>query len=478
MPIRFERFNNGILLSGEAGEYHFMSVKDFDALISHHLAHDCTLFADLKSKNLVATNDLAQSIDMTATRYRTRKSFLDLFTVLHMLVVTVRCNHRCEYCQVSCEDEDAKRYDMSPETAKRAVEFAFKAPAQELKIEFQGGEPLLNWAAVEAAVLHAKSLNETYKKDLSFVVCTNLTLMDEEKLAFIKQHNISVSTSLDGPQTLHDSNRRMRLGGDGSHRLFLKKLDLTRKNLGHNAVSALMTTSALTIGQMKNVVDEYVRLGFSGMFIRSLNPYGFAREQQNTLGYSMEDFVKAYKDTLLYIIDINLSGTYFSEYFTSLLLSRILTPFSTGFVDLQSPSGAGISGVIYDYNGDVYPADEARMLSRMGDKRFLMGNIQDKYESVFNGSVLTELVYKSCLEIMPVCADCVYNPYCGSDPIRNYLETGDIVGKRPNTPFCEKHKSIFNFLFDLLLKNDRDVMDVFWSWLTRRPLQEIRHEAS
>ena len=74
---------------------------------------------------------------------------------------------------------------------------------------------------------------------------------------------------------------------------------------------------------------------------------------------------------LNYIIELNKSGTNFIECYTTLFLSRILTPFSTGFVDLQSPSGAGISGVIYNYDGKIYPADEARMLSRMGDDYFV-----------------------------------------------------------------------------------------------------------
>ena len=46
----------------------------------------------------------------------------------------------------------------------------------------------------------------------------------------------------------------------------------------------------------------------------------------------------------LSIINLNLQGFYFQESYTTLLLARILTPFSTGFMDLQSPAGAGISG--------------------------------------------------------------------------------------------------------------------------------------
>ena len=86
------------------------------------------------------------------------------------------------------------------------------------------------------------------------------------------------------------------------------------------------------------------------------------------------------------------------------------------------------------HNGDVFPADEARMLARMGDRRFCLGNVfKDSYESIFGGNLLREIVSKSCVEIMPYCSSCVYRTYCGSDPVRNYLETGDLIGKRPAT---------------------------------------------
>lgn len=144
-----------------------------------------------------------------------------------------------------------------------------------------------------------------------------------------------------------------------------------------------MTTSAKNLDNMKDVIDEYVRLGFKGIFLRSLNPYGFAAEKKNELGYDIEKFVDKYFEALSYLIEIN-KKVYFQEYFTSLLLARILTPFSTGFVDLQSPAGVGISGVIYDYDGSVFPADEARMLARMGDRHFCLGNVYtDSYDSIF-----------------------------------------------------------------------------------------------
>jgi radical SAM protein with 4Fe4S-binding SPASM domain len=238
-----------------------------------------------------------------------------------------------------------------------------------------------------------------------------------------------------------------------------------------------MTTTIDNIDHLQEVIAEYVQLGFNGIFIRSLNPYGLAAMNAEHLGYPVEHFVENFEKALNFIIQLNLNGTRFVEFYTNLLLTRILTPFSTGFVDLQSPSGAGISGAIYDHNGDVFPADEARMLARMGDRRFCLGNVfKDSYESIFGGNLLREIVSKSCVELLPYCSSCVYRTYCGSDPVRNYLETGDLIGKRPDNDFCKKNKLIFDMLFKKLKRNDPDEMDVFWSWISCLSLKEVRGE--
>lgn len=67
-------------------------------------------------------------------------SFLQQVTPLHILVVTLRCEHSCPYCQVSRQSTDRSRFDMSEET--RALDIAFTSPAARIKIEFQGGESL------------------------------------------------------------------------------------------------------------------------------------------------------------------------------------------------------------------------------------------------------------------------------------------------------------------------------------------------
>lgn len=475
-PFNFKRFDeDSFLLVNESGDHQFLTAAQFESFLSYNLPKAENLYQTLESSQFVSGEDIDLSLNLAATKYRTRKRFLTNFTALHMMVVTVRCNHHCRYCQVSSEAEEASQFDMSPETARRVTDCIFQAPGRDIKIEFQGGEPLCNWKTVVATVEYAEKLNEDYDKNLEFVLCTNLTLISEDQLKFLKDHQVSISTSLDGDREIHDKNRRLRAGGS-SYDLFMKKLDLARKTCG-DEISALMTATKDNLSFLDKVVDEYIRNDFPGIFLRPLNPYGFASQNAPDLGYPMEEFVEEYRKALDYIIEINLKGRTFVEYYTKILLTRILTPFSTGFVDLQSPAGTGISGVIYDYNGDVYPADEARMLARMGDSRFKMGNVfHDSYLDIFQGKIITEIVENSCVETLPGCVSCVYRAYCGADPVRNYLEHKDIVGHRPTSGFCKKHMGLFDFLFQELKRGSEDELDVLWSWVTHRSLMEVRGE--
>ena len=474
LPFRFKRFRGGkLILINEVGQFEFVDSMTFEKYINYELDTKSSAFLDLKGKHFATDSDVAPIVELLATKYRTRKAFLKNSTALHMMVVTVRCNHCCRYCHASSEHPETAGWDMTPTVAKKVVDMIFRTPSPRIKIEFQGGEPLLNWESVKETVTYAEYVNKKAKKALEFVLCTNLTLMDEEMLPFIKDHGILVSTSLDGPKDLHDKNRILR-GGGSSYEVFLDKLELTRKHLGADKVSALMTTSKDSLNRMTDVVDEYVKRGIHGIFLRALNPYGFAKKDGEVLGYAIKDFLQSFKKTLDYIIELNLKGTHFEEYYTTLLLSRILTPFSTGFVDLQSPTGAGLCGVMYDFNGDVYPSDEGRMLAKTGDNAFLMGNVRkDDYANLFGGKTLRSLVNKSCVETLPGCSWCAFQPYCGADPVRNYSEQGDVVGHRPTSDFCKKHMGILKHLFELIHLNEENTMDVFWSWITKRPLEEI-----
>jgi len=363
---------------------------------------------------------------------------------------------------------------MSRETAKKAVEIALESPANIIKIEFQGGEPLLNFDVIKFIIEYAIALGGQKNKKIEFVVCTNLTLISEEILKYLHEKKIQLSISLDGPDFVHDHNRSYRSGKE-SYKYVIAGMEKAKKYIPPEYISALMTTTKFSLNYPREIVDEYVKNGFTSLFIRSLNPFGYARSKMNTIGYSVREFLDFYKKAFMYILELNQKGINIEETFASILLTRILTPYSNGFVDLQFPTGAGISGVIYNYDGNVYPSDEARMLANMGDNTFCLGNVKNNdFKEIFYNEILMSLVSSTCAEALPGCSDCAFQIYCGIDPIRNYLSRKDIMGYRPSDDLCFMYMEILKLLFKIIEKNDPAQMDIIWSWITRQSVNELQ----
>ena len=355
---------------------------------------------------------------------------------------------------------------MTEKTADNVIKTIFSGPSPIIKIEFQGGDPAANFKLVQYLIEKAKLVNILKKRVLDFVICTNTTLLSREQIQYLHKHNVAISTSLDGPHNLHNLNRPLQ-GGQDHHSLLMQQLALIREIYQDpESAAALMTTSKHSLGHMKDIIDEYVRCGFNSIFLRALNPYGFAKNYKEKVAYPIEDFVSNFIEGLNYIIELNLKGTFFVEGYTALLLKRILTPFATGFVDLQSPAGAGISCAIYDYDGRVYVSDEGRMMARFKDYFFCLGNVNtDSYQQLFNGEKMHQMLHHACVDNLPQCAYCAFAPYCGADPVRNQSEQGSMVGFRPTNDTCRKNMALIRYILALLKRNDPDLNRVFWSWI-------------
>lgn len=465
LPLRFLELNRGeVLLVNDLGEYTFLPNDVFHRFVDRQLDNTSPHYKELESLHFLTTSLTKGFLDRWSVRYKTRKMFLAGFTKLHILVVTLRCNHSCHYCQVSRQSQDKMKYDMSQETASRAVELIFNTPAPAITVEFQGGEPLLNVDVVKFIVERAETLSERFGKRIDFVICTNLAPLTDEMLSFCKDHRVSISTSLDGPEFIHNANRPNR--GRDSYQVTIANIKRAREALGNNRVAALMTTTRLSLDYPCEIVDEYVRQGFRSIFLRALNPYGFAIRSLNHIGHTTSRFLDFYKLGLDHIISLNRQGVDIVECYAKIILTKVLTPFSPGFVDLQSPAGIGINVAVYNYDGNVYASDEARMLAEMGDSMFRLGNVHsDSYKEIFGGERLRHLMAASCNETLPGCSDCVFQPYCGADPVRHYATQGDIFGHRPTSEYCEKNMGIFKYLFEKLRTGDETLQRIFLAWI-------------
>jgi radical SAM protein with 4Fe4S-binding SPASM domain len=220
----------------------------------------------------------------------------------------------------------------------------------------------------------------------------------------------------------------------------------------------------------EEIVDTYVDLELQSISIRPLSHHGFARRTARKLGYSTREFLDFYDRALTHLFQVNDSGYYLEESYVTLLLQHILTPFPTGYVDLRSPTGAGFGALVYNYDGYVYPSDEARMLVEIGDTTFRLGRVTQNYTELMRSPVMHELLRHGVAEALPVCSECPFVPYCGADPINHWTHTGALSGPEPETNFCRKQMHLFHYLFRTLHDAPEQAMKVLMSWWTRRPI--------
>lgn len=453
------------VLTNQVGEFLVLPRATLEALVRHRLPHSDPAYSDLKAKHFLFDEDSNVCFDLLALKTRTKLQHLANFTALHIFVVTLRCEHSCPYCQVSRQSDDRLAYDMSEKTAEQALRFTFRSPSKAIKIEFQGGEPLLNFDLIRYIVLRAKQINEAERRNLQFVIATNLALVTDEMLGFCKEHEILISTSLDGPEDLHNKNRP-RPGGN-SYQRAIEGVARARATLGHDRVGALMTTTRASLARGKEIIDEYVRLGFDGVFLRPLSPYGFAVKTKSIKAYDRDAWLRFYFDGLDYILALNRAGTRFVEFYAATVATKMLTPGNPGYVDLMSPAGIGIGVLVYNYDGDVYASDEGRMLAEMGDKAFRLGNLQENdYEEIMLSDALLNPLEASFAGSAPMCAECAFEPFCGADPVYHYATQKDYVGRKPASDFCRRNMAIFRRLISLM-RLDPETRGILQGWATR-----------
>jgi uncharacterized protein len=324
---------------------------------------------------------------------------------------------------------------------------------------------LLNFPLIRKIVADAKAMNEHHRRELAFVIATNLALLDDEVLDFCEAHDVYISTSLDGPADLHNANRPRP--DRNSWELAVDGIQRVRDRLGADHVSALMTTTHASLGRVREIIDCYVEQGITNIFLRPLSPYGFAIKTKSHSAYDTDRWLDFYEEGLNYILELNARGVPVVEQYASIVLKKIFTSEDPGYVDLASPSRIGIGAIVYNYDGDVYASDEGRMLAEMGDKSFRLGSVhEDSYEEIMLSEALLAPLEASFTLSAPMCNDCAFEPYCGADPVFHHATAGEPVGRKPLSAFCRRNMRIFRLLLNRY-ESDPHARELFVSWAGR-----------
>lgn len=455
--FRFGPFGEKIVMTNDTGRYQLLTDREFAEFLAGEVQEGSPLYRQLTEKHFLLGPSEETYLRQVEHPIRDAHAYIFQPTSLFILAITNQCNNACVYCQAN---GGAAHAAMSVETAEKIVERLAETPGRHITIEFQGGEPLMNFDVIRAVVLKAEEL--LADKEIEFCLVSNLILLDDEKAAFLAAHKVSVSTSLDGPEDLHDANRP-RVGGSGSYDAVVKGL---RKLAEYGMqAGAIQTTTRASLSRARDIVRVYQELGMTQLFFRPLTRLGVAAARWAEIGYSPEEFLRFYREGLDEILRLNKTGVPFVETHAVMFLTKMLGGPAQNYMELRSPCGAGVGQMAFNASGDVYTCDEGRMVAEMGDTAFRIGNVYTGgYNDWIESSVCKSVCAASLLEGLPTCCDCPYQPYCGVCPVVNYAMEGSMISRVPHNDRCRVYKGMIEELIARLEAGGEDA-EILRRWV-------------
>ena len=142
----FAPFQNRMLITNDSGNYAFLSREDFHCFIHEDGRMNADLLNELEEKGFCYYDSDESYIRKHRGAIRDANGYLMSSTSLFIFAVTNACNNRCLYCQANGIGEANQ---MSEEVADMTLLRIKDSPSKRITIEFQGGEPLLNFNIIK-----------------------------------------------------------------------------------------------------------------------------------------------------------------------------------------------------------------------------------------------------------------------------------------------------------------------------------------
>lgn len=458
-PLRFRLLDDRrIVVADESGAF-FMAEGGFiERYVRDALTPSEKRFLIEKGHAFEQVGDLAHTGFLA--RWSKRQHVGDSSAYI-ILVPTLRCDLRCSYCQVSPAPLAAHNFDWNDEILAKVLDFLDDLSTEEIQIEFQGGEPFLRPDLLDAVASFAR---RRFRKT-RFIVCSNLQTLNDDIMAFLDHDDVLISTSLDGTRQLHTRNRT---GDDALTETFLRNLEKVIGLIGLERVSALPTIDVESPPDPEDLMAAYEAFGFTSLYLRPINYHGFARKN-HPAAKSPARWNDYYRDFIHALIGRNArTGRVMEEFYLVHCLRRILAPGLDNHTDLRNPNIPSGKNVLVDFDGKIYPSDEARMLARIRHVDLSIG-------SVFEGLDREKLALLAPGYINNFDADCIhcpYQPFCGTDPVDDLSRHGRVDVPRRESWFCQRHLAVFDLAMDLLYSTDPDVEFSLVRWLNIGSLPE------
>lgn len=330
--------------------------------------------------------------------------------ILDRLVLNIAnsCNLECRYCYARGSAYGSVPSIMSKKTALAAVDRFCVLYDGIDKLQFFGGEPLLNPEIMSFVCeeLARKREKGEIKKIPQFSMVTNGTIISEKIFKLLKKYNIKPTISMDGPQIINDD-----LRGVGTTRKSEKFIHhLEKYGIGYS-FEGTFTSRHLDAGIYLNHLMDFFSKRFGQREVH-IPPASLPKE--SPLFLNEQETAAVYREG----VEISLANIRNGATAMLSFASRILDVFMKK-EPINNYCPAGLYTLSVDTKGTIYPCF---MFTGMED--FQMGNVlkdpcfvKDKVEKVFRMILADDKPNNvECQECwaLPFCSGCL-----GADYIMN-----------------------------------------------------------
>ena len=350
--------------------------------------------------------------------------------------LTSRCNLACRYCFARSGPQG---WDLPEELAEEAIDLALAFPANDLTIEFAGGEPLLRFPLLKRLIERIELASAVRPQPVLIAVQTNGLLLEKEVLEFFARHpGVEVGISLDGPRHLNDF-ARVDAHGQGRHAA-IENAARAAVSLWGKQAGALAVIHSASVSHPRELAVYLASLGLGKMRFNPMVRLGRGKAEGASLAISPAQYLFFMQRMLEYLAE---TAAFEESNLEALVRNLILK--SREYRCMRSPCRAGYDYLVVTPRGDLYPC--ARFIH---NQDLFLGNLSDGQglEGRFMKSRLVGDMANRIVSRLPECRDCLWGHFCeggcalAAQSVSGTLDAPD--------PFCEFYRGIYPFLIQHL----------------------------
>jgi uncharacterized protein len=344
------------------------------------------------------------------------------------------CNLNCSYCYYLCKKNlypETGHFLMTDDLLEEYIVQHINATTETIiNFSWHGGEPLLAGIDFYQKVLKFQALHRPEGKTIINGIQTNATLINDEWSSFFAENQFIIGISIDGPEELHDINRRTR-EDIASWKKVMRGFKLLKEK--HIIAEVLCVVNSENVKYPLVIYDFFRRMGVKFITFIPLvtadnhQPGGVSRnsvpseEFGHFLSLIFDEWVENDIGDIKIQIFEEAARTAFNQEHTLCIFK------------------VNCGGVpVVEHNGDFFSCDH------FTDKDHLLGNIKNNSLTNFLDSERQKTFGLAKSVSLPrYCRDCNVRSMCnGECPKNRFLFTSD--GEPGLNYLCKGYKYFFN----------------------------------